>query len=251
MSQYIGVDWASNGWFAVCLSDDGDSEMAFYPTIFNLWNHHRDADRILIDIPIGLRSGGKRACDVEAKQRLGGRRGNSVFYTPIREAVEAQTITDAKRAQDSLDFSVQNQAWGIVPRIQEVDEFLMMFSEELVNTEIRETHPELCFTALNGGEPMTHDKQTETGRDERLAVLSGFLVDAHGLYHEAVETFTEPDWAPVVGKSGRDDIIDAMVATLTARECGSTPPRLPNRSEPAVDEVHNRALEIVYWPEFS
>ena len=248
MSTYVGADWASNGWFAVGLSEDGDAEMGLYPSIFNLWYHHDDADRILVDIPIGLRSGGKRACDVEARRLLGGSRGSSVFYTPTREAVAAETITEAKRAQEGLDFSVQNQAWALVPRIQEVDEFLTMFADDLADTEVRETHPEVCFTALNGGEPMAHDKQTAAGREERLTALSAALPTARRLYEEAVETFTEPEWAPVVGKSGRDDIIDAMVAALTARECGSSPPRLPAETAPEVDAVHDREIEIVYWP---
>ena len=251
MSTYVGADWASNGWFAVGLSEDGNAEMGLYPSIFNLWYHHDDADRTLVDIPIGLRSGGKRACDVEARRLLGGARGSSVFYTPTREAVAAETIIDAKQAQVDLDFSVQNQAWALVPRIREVDEFLAMFADDLVDTEVRETHPEVCFTALNDGEPMTHDKQTAAGRDERLDVLSAALPTARRLYDEAVETFTEPEWAPVVGKSGRDDIIDAMVAALVAQECGPTPPRLPDDADPEVDAVRDREIEIVYWPELA
>src|SRR6056297_1684928 len=112
MSKYVGIDWASKGWFAVCLTDDDETEMGFYPSIFNLWHDLDDVDRIFIDIPIGLSQDGKRACDVEAKQLLNPARGNSVFYTPTRDAVEAQTIEDAKSAQEGLDFSVQNQAWA-------------------------------------------------------------------------------------------------------------------------------------------
>ncbi len=223
--------------------------MGFYPSVFNLWHHHQDADRILIDIPIGLKDDGKRWCDVEAKQLLGSSRGNSVFYTPIRAGVEAQNIKEAKRAQKSLHFSIQNQAWAIVPRIQEVDEFLEMFEEEVDNTDIRETHPEICFWALNDGEPMTHGKKTEEGIEERLSLLSNYLTDARGLYEDAVETFTEPEWASVIGKSGRDDILDAMVAALTARECGENPPRLPKESKPEYDDVRGREIEIVFWPD--
>ncbi|MFC4247857.1 DUF429 domain-containing protein [Natribaculum luteum] len=248
MSKYIGVDWASNGWFAFCLTDRDDANMDFYPSIYNLWHHQRDADRLLIDIPIGLSSNGKRACDIEAKQALGSKRGNSVFYTPIREGVEAQNIKEAKQAQKALDFSVQNQAWAIVPRIQEVDEFFEMFAGKIGDTDIRETHPEICFWALNDGEPMTHGKKTEEGIEERLGLLSNHLTDARGLYEEAVETFTEPEWAPVIGKSGRDDILDAMVAALTARECGENPPRLPKESSPEYDDVRGREMEIIFWP---
>lgn len=175
-------------------------------------------------------------------------RGNSVFYTPTRKGVEAQNIKEAKQAQEALDFSVQNQAWAIVPRIQEIDEFLEMFDGELGNTDIRETHPEICFWALNDGNPMMHEKKTQEGIEERLSVLSEHLMDARSLYEDAVETFMEPEWAPVIGKGGRDDILDAMVATLTARECGANPPRLPKESNPEYDNVRGREIEIVFWP---
>lgn len=247
--SYIGVDWASKGWFSVRLFDNQNAELSFHPSIFNLWHHHRDADRIFIDIPIGLPSNKKRTCDVEAKQALGSTRGNSVFYTPTRDAVKAQNIRDAKDAQEGLDFSVQNQAWSIVPRIQEVDEFLEMFNEEIDTMDIRETHPEICFWALNDGEPMTYKKKTEEGIEERLGLLSNHLIGARGLYEDAVETFTEPEWAPVIGKSGRDDILDAMVAALTAKECGEDPPRLPEESNPEYDDVRGREMEIVFWPD--
>lgn len=247
--KYVGVDWASKGWFAVILEQNKSPKTEFYPSVFNLWHHQHDANKILIDIPVGLRSDGRRACDVEAKQVLGSARGNSVFYTPIRKGVEAQNISEAKHAQELLDFSVQNQAWAIVPRIQEVDEFLEMFEEEIGNTDIRETHPEICFWALNDGEPLTHGKKTEAGIEERLSLLSNHLTDARGLYEDAVETFTEPEWAPVIGKSGRDDILDAMVAALTASECGESPPRLPKQSDPEYDDVRGREIEIVFWPD--
>lgn len=249
MSEYVGVDWASKGWFAIHLSETSESGMGFYPSIFNLWHHHRDAERILIDVPVGLSSNRKRECDVEAKEVLGSVRGNSVFYTPTRKGVEAQNIKEAKQAQENLDFSVQNQAWAIVPRIQEVDEFLEMFGDEIGNTDIRETHPEICFWALNDGEPLTHGKKTEEGIEERLGLLSNHLTDARGLYENAVETFTEPEWAPVIGKSGRDDILDAMVAALTAKECGRNPPRLPKKSDPGYDDVRGREIEMVFWPD--
>ena len=247
--KYVGIDWASKCWFAVILGQNKRPEPEFYPTIFHLWYHQHDADRILVDIPIGLQSDRKRACDVEAKQVLGSTRGNSVFYTPTRKGVEAQNIKEAKQAQDALDFSVQNQAWAIVPRIQEVDEFLEMFDGEIGNTEIRETHPEVCFCALNDGAPLMHEKKTQEGIEERLSVLSEHLTDARSLYDNAVETFMEPEWAPVIGKSARDDILDAMVAALTARECGENPPRLPQESNLEYDDVREREMEIVFWPD--
>lgn len=71
MKKYIGVDWASKGWLGVILRDDGAWDTDHFPTIWSLWKSHSDASRIFIDIPIGLPADTKRACDVEAKQKLG------------------------------------------------------------------------------------------------------------------------------------------------------------------------------------
>lgn len=48
---------------------------------------------MLVDVPIDLGKGSKRACDVDAKKFLGGAHQSSVFYTPIRDAVESGTPT--------------------------------------------------------------------------------------------------------------------------------------------------------------
>ncbi|UTF55594.1 DUF429 domain-containing protein [Natronosalvus rutilus] len=247
--SYIGVDWASKGWFAVSVNEGCIEELGFYPTIFNLWNQHSTADRILIDIPIGLCTDQRRECDVEAKEMLNPHRGSSLFYTPIRDAVQAENIEAAKAEQSDLDFSVQNQAWALVPRIREVDEFLAMFADELEPTQIRETHPEVCFAALNEGEPVSSKKKSKDGIDARLDLLESHLTNPRGKFEEAVETYTEPAYAPVIGKSKRDDILDAMVAALTAEQCGDDPSRLPRKTEPQVDEAREREIEIIYYPE--
>jgi predicted RNase H-like nuclease len=237
MGPYVGVDWASNGWLGVVLDGD-DHEFDLYPSLLSLWKYHSDAERILIDVPIGLPADGKRDCDVEAKSHLQARQG-SVFYTPVRKAVYATDIETAKEHNEPAGYSVQNQVWGIVPRIREADEFLDCYPG--ARDRIRETHPEICFHALKGG-PLKHSKHTEAGIEERTELLAEEDPYATDLVAEAVEKLTQPSYAPTVGRV--DDIIDALVAALTARRDERDLAVLPDSDPPR--DARGLPMEIVY-----
>lgn len=248
MATYLGVDWAGNGWVTAALGDDSEPTVSFYPTILNLWLDHEDAAAILVDIPIGLVESGKRRCDIEAKERLGPDRQRSVFLTPTREAVYAPDIETAKERQKPEDFGIQNQVWAIVPRIREVDRFLQKFSGSVAEDQILEAHPELCFWALNGGTPMTHSKDTEEGIEERRSLLAELDPALDAAFEEGIKTLTEPEYAPMIGKTQSDDIIDAIAAAYTAKEGYDQYDRLPPETESERDTLLMRDIEIVYYP---
>lgn len=243
MAACVGVDWAGNGWVAA-IRDEGAWSVEFYPTILNLWHPHRDATTILVDVPIGLQTSGKRAPDLTAKSILGGGRQASFFLTPTREAVYAPNIEEAKARQEPADFGVQNQVWAIVPRIRELDVFLREFTEEVREDQILEAHPELCFAGLNDGEPIAAPKGTEAGREARLAVLEAVDPALVAAYEEAVDTLTKPSYAPVVAGSKTDDILDALVLAASATRGPDELERIP--AEPDRDPVLDRPIEIVY-----
>lgn len=244
MSEFVGVDWANNGWFAVS-SVEESVEYGYFPSITDLWHHHQDAEAICIDIPVGLRADDRRACDREAKQVLGDK-GSSLFYTPTRDAVNASNICAAKTAQESLDFSVQNQAWALVPCIREVDAFLER-TEQTDRPRIIETHPEVAFAALNDGVPLDDPKDTEDGEDERLELLERWLPNVQSHFTEIADQYQGPDYA--LELTDKDDILDAMVAAVVATHGGSDPPTLPKHSEQQTDTCHQRPIEIAYYPE--
>ncbi len=238
MSKYVGLDWASKGWFGVIL-EDGDWETDLFPSIWSLWKYHSDAERICIDIPIGLPSDGTRACDRRAKGKLGARQG-SVFYTPVRDAVYEGNLDEAKRINEAEGgFSIQNQTWSIVPRIREVDEFLDMYPS--ARDRLYETHPELCFYGLNGGTPLGESKRTESGIVRRKELLSEEYTDADALYEASVGRYTEPSYAPLLG--GADDILDALAAAVTARRSEAKWTTLPEA--PPTDR-RGLPMRIVY-----
>lgn len=240
--MYAGVDWAGKGWLAVFLTEGSGFEGKHYPTLWNLWRDKRDdITRMLVDIPIGMCEDRKRACDVEAKRLLGGRQQSSVFYTPIRDAVYARNIEAAKEChrEAGTDFSVQNQAWSLVPRIREVDAFVADHDE---SQKVLETHPEVCFVTLNRGS-LEHSKKTDDGIEERLALLDE-VTDASvdDFYETARSTFREPTYAPTV--SNQDDIVDALVAAVSAASTEGELPALPRETGPDYDEVLGREIEI-------
>lgn len=239
MAKYVGLDWAARGWFGVILDDEAGWDTDLFPSIWSVWKYHSDADHVLVDIPIGLPSETRRACDVEAKQKLG-HRGRSVFYTPIRAAVYEGSLPEAKAVNEAeADFSVQNQAWSIVPRIREVDEFLD--THPTARDRLVETHPELCFYALNGRTPVEAPKTTDAGIEQRTALLAEEHRAAGTIVEDARERYTTPRYAPTVG--GVDDVLDALAAAVTAR-------RMPDETLTVPDapptDARGLPMRIVY-----
>lgn len=214
MASYVGVDWASRGWLAVAIEGtEWTAEM--HPSIHSVWFDHRDATSILVDIPIGLPESARRDCDRGAKAFLGGDRARSVFWTPTRGAVEQETYDAAKRAnRDARGDSLSTQAWGLIPRIREVDRFLR--DTDTARAVVAESHPEVCYASFADGP--VGSKHDDDGLKERRAVLEATAESAAGVYDEFVETHIEgqPSWARRIGESNRDDLLDASVLALTA-----------------------------------
>lgn len=241
MAEYLGLDWAKKGWFGVTLRDEGTTETDLYPSIQSVWKSHGDTECIIIDIPIGLKDAGKRTCDVEAKERLKPHRQNSLFPTPVRKAVYAKTLERAKEINEQCDLSVTNQAWSIALRIREVDEFLDQNPEAI--GVLRESHPEMCFAALNDGKPMEHRKGSNDGLASRKRVLFGEDESLETVYENAVETFIDhPPWARRMSKNAKDDILDALVLAHTARMDEANLRTLPD--DPESDSTKEKPLPI-------
>jgi len=218
----VGVDGCRGGWCAVSLSKD-KCIVDVYPDFNAVWEKYHEASSILVDIPIGLPHSGikTRRCDEEARGILG-KRTSSVFPVPSRDAIylKGNTLKDwnlkryreaCEANQASLGKKISKQAWNISKKIREVDEVLLGDCE--ARKVVREIHPEVCFWALNNKKPMVHNKKTEEGANERLAVLRQFIPDSDFLVIHSLKV--------IVGAGG-DDIIDAFAAAVTARQCANT-----------------------------
>lgn len=235
----VGIDWGSGYWIAVELERDTAGEIeqdvtiGAFPSILNCWQAFSDrADRILIDIPIGLPdtevelTEGRRICDHEARQQLRSPLTSSVFPTPCRRAVYAKTYSQAREYNDEiLDRGLGSHSWGLVPRIQEVDTLLQ--HEDLAirsKTEVRESHPEVCLARFGGalGDEfeVTARKTTAEGISQRKAVLGEYEPALVGRYDELEATLVDDGnsgaWKHRITSTRLDDVLDAMVLALTA-----------------------------------
>jgi predicted RNase H-like nuclease len=213
LAMYYGVDGCSDGWIAVWYDETGYVDSDTYNHIDELWSIHRSsADRMLIDVPIGLResSSRKRPCDDQARNKLGQKRASSVFPVPIRPAVHAESYEDAKSLQEKhTDGSLGSTTWGIADKIAELDSFLRE-TEPTATGTIREAHPEVCFWAINNKTATDYSKtgQPAAAFCERLDILEQVEPEITQNFRDAGR-----DVNPNVEN---DDIIDAFALALTA-----------------------------------
>jgi predicted RNase H-like nuclease len=111
------------------------------------------------------------------------------------------------------------QAWGIVPKVREVDELLRENPE--FRSRTREVHPEVSFFYMNRHSPLPDSKKTETGQAQRSNLLQAHF----GTYVNSALLARKQHGC------ARDDILDAFAALWTAerivRGAASQMPNLP------------------------
>jgi predicted RNase H-like nuclease len=235
-SLYVGADWSSGSWLAVAFDRTGFDHADVFAEIGELWARYEDdAERVLIDVPIGLVESGDaaRACDGRAREVLGSRSA-SVFTPPVREATRKRRYRTAKRVNErKTGQGLSKQAFAISDGIAAVDELLQNVPE--TRGVVAESHPEVCFRAF-AGDPLSYSKRTAAGYAERMATLASY----------------DPDAAPTVQRVAEatgghevrvDDVLDAVVLAYTARPGGGELRTLP--ADPPVD-AKGLPMQMVY-----
>lgn len=224
----VGADGCPFGWF-VTVIEDGTVHTDTYERFEPINETYADADRILVDVPIGLPTDSRRQCDEEASDLLGCR-GNSVFYPPTENAIKHDEYDRANEAQrGSTENGLSQQAFHIRQKIREVREVVGDQFDGLV----RESHPELCFAALNG-QPISYPKTSKLGRSFRLQLLTEALegADAETIYRRVREEY-------FLKNVRRDDILDAMVLAVAAgTQSLTTVPKKPSKAQPRIYYPH-------------
>ena len=194
----LGVDGWRGRWVGALL--EGRSvrllDLADVPAVLAV----PDVEVVGIDMPIGLSDDGVRACDVEARRRLG-RAGSSVFPTPVRAVLATDDYAEARalsRAATDPPRAPSAQSFQLVKAIRSLDDAL----GDPPADHVVEVHPELAFRALD---PELRDaKVTARGMARRLAALRTVMdVDAALL--------AAPPRVPAV------DALDACAAAWSAR----------------------------------
>ena len=206
----LGVDGCRNGWICASLSiNGGELAVSHFERISQVLNHFGDAAKLIaIDMPIGLAAMGTRKCEIDARKFIGPRR-MSVFASPRRPMITMATYEEANAwgKTQTPSAGLSKQAWNIIPKIREVDDFIT----PALQTRIFEAHPEVAFTRLAGA-PCAFSKRTPDGKKEREEILAqtGLRPTAGALFH-ALKRVSN-------AKAGIDDILDACVLSLTARD---------------------------------
>ena len=231
-----GVDGCPAGWVAMLAPFQAQEHQesqelkvelcADFGAILAL--HHKP-EIVAIDIPIGLleeQQAGGRVCDQLARRLLPGRK-SSVFSPPIRRLLDATAYEQVRQ------HGVSIQAFGILPKIREVDGLMT----PAVQRRVREGHPELAFRSLTGA-PMQHNKKTRLGREERIQAL------------ERIEMFqTLRHTLDIVSATyrrsqvGVDDLLDACVLAWVAARIANA----QATCQPAEPPVDQKGLRMEMW----
>lgn len=234
VTQVLGIDGCRAGWFAI-VNRDGHWSYTLAPSIDALLGDHAEAQRIFIDIPLGLADDQTRECDMLARRLLRPYRHSSVFSTPVRDAVYAQNYTQACEINaQRAGRKITRQAWNICPKIRVVDTWLRQHPG--ARSRVYESHPEVAFYALNDERPLETRKKSSEGQEQRLALLAQTIGDAHQLFGQAVNHYPR-------AQLQLDDILDAMVLAVMAGCSESEHCYLP---QPVPVDRYGLAMRIVY-----
>ena len=234
---FIGIDGCKAGWFCVALDDKLDWDFRLLTRLSELSRFVAEPKSVLIDMPIGFLDAatGARECDNLARQLLSPKRHTSVFSTPARKTLSARNYQEAltiNRAMTGRGISIQ--AWMIVPKMIEVDQVLD--DNPHLRKVMRESHPEICFWALNKKSATQFRKKEQPGQAERLAILKKYFPAAEEVFQQAQFRYLRRQLA-------RDDILDAMVNSVTALRGYPDYHTLPE--QPGTD-AKGLAMEMVY-----
>lgn len=205
-SVIAGVDGCPGGWLAVSLNPDQEVSGEIYPDAAELLARFGPSALIAIDIPIGLPNLGARACDIEARKKLGRPRMSSVFPAPLRCCLAAKTYEEASELRFSAEGKkLSRQTFGILAKVEQIDTQLR--ADKALAARLIEVHPEVCFSEWNGKTPMQDNKRKVAGKDERLALIER---EWPGAVERLRNKFRGLHYAA-------DDLHDAFAALWTAR----------------------------------
>ena len=224
-TSFIGVDGCPSGWVISYKKNQNKWKFDVVSTINKFWNKFSNAKLILIDIPIGLRDKGSepRLCDRVARKFLTRIRSSSIFPTPCRASLYADSYIDANQINRKLTGKgLSKQTWNISGKIKEVDILLRNNSE--ARHVFIESHPELCFAALSNSIPMKHYKKKEEGIKERLLVIESFCKNPKQILNEVILQFSKKEISV-------DDILDAWVLAISGSKGISNLRFLPDSFE--------------------
>ncbi len=208
----IGIDGCRSGW-CVCLLGSDTKEVKLYRTIAEVFDDHPEAERVFIDIPMGLSDKDfHRTIDSEIRVLLKPYKHQSVFTPPCREALDVAGYREALSINRNITGKgISIQSWNLSPKIRELD--LLLHNQPLLRDKIYESHPETCFYFLNREKVITSSKKTEEGIKDRLHLLNEFEPETEDVFKQAMKAYQRKEMAA-------DDIVDALCLSVSATLSG-------------------------------
>jgi predicted RNase H-like nuclease len=206
MAVLVGVDGCRGGWLALIDLGHRDIRAWVFRSFLELIDAVPKSALISVDIPIGLPEKGPRHCDLEARRRLGKPRSNSVFSAPLRACLAAKSHEEAGRIRFKIEAKKMSlQAFGILPKIREVDELLRKDSR--LARRVIEVHPEVSFAEWNRGKALKYAKRRAEGKAERCRLIEKVWP---GVIEGIRERLQGEEYV-------RDDLYDAFAALWSIR----------------------------------
>ena len=202
-SLCIGVDGCRNGWIAAVL-ERGELRIEKFNVIDDIVDKYKEFTEFLIDMVIGLPSNDSYIRpDTTARKLIPGRT-STIFAVPSRQAVYANSeLEQIRENKKALGKGLAKQTMAIIPKMREIDVFLNK-NQEYKNV-IKESHPEVCFSRLNG-EVVMSKKSERDGMIERIQILNKFLPWLTSSYVLQMSK---------LHRCNVDDIVDAICLAVT------------------------------------
>ena len=201
----VGIDWVKPYWLAAEIRGD-EISIRKLSNIADINNYYLKTDAVLIDIPVGIPENAVENAarpDCEARDYLSTGRKPSIFPVPCRQAINMENYAEASDENERvLGKKLTSQSYAFSKMIRQVDEFLA--ENECWQNRLVESHPEVAFQMLNGGNGLQYSKHTEAGIQERIAILQQYGIDTTPLFIE---------FAP----KQYEDVLDAVCLAVSAK----------------------------------
>ena len=256
--KYVGVDGCNGGWIAVALDNESGHEVEVFETFADLVAHFSNACLILVDAAIGLNPNNQypiRPCDTQARQILSRRGGSSgsVFPPPNRKlATEVANgnvewsehlvwVNTRNPVNDRWAQSLNKNTVDIARATHDVD-IVIQNRDHTDPPTIREVHPEVCFRLLGAERTIRDPKHTSIGISVRKTFLQQYEPLTNHIFKNARVHHD--------GAAGDDDILDALVAAVTAKLGCQNPHyqlrKLPGRIPTTCNDAPPNGGEMLY-----